>query len=199
MHDMSSRRPKSGAPPGPAPPGETMVVSLSPDPEEILRALGLTSQPTLSDAERHGLYKIFPGVMATAPQAAEQFSRDAERLGRVDIDLDALRDAPARHAFLVSREAALGAAHRNVREQRMRLESEVMGGLLSIARRVRNASRDTAGLTDRWGFLLGLLGAFFKRPRKAAPSKPAASDKPATSDKPASDKPASDKPASDKG
>lgn len=164
----------------------------------LFAAVGLTARPWLGVAEKQGLHRAFPGVVGSLARAATLMQADEEHLGRIKFSPAELREMASQHAHLTESEAALDTTLRNVREQRMVVESQAMSALLSLARRARNAEYDAPGIAERWGFLLDLMGAFFKGPRTP---KSKGSDKEST-DKPAADNaaaPASDKPASDKG
>lgn len=181
--------------------------------QRLFAAVGLTARPWLGGAEKQSLLRALPGAVGSLARAATLMQSDGEHLGRIKFSPAELREMASQHAHLTESEAALDSTLRNVREQRMVIESQAMNALLSLTRRVRNAEYDAPGISERWGFLLDLMGAFFKGPRtpKSKGSDKESTDKATTekdataevvTDKVSSDKPAADTaaaPASDKG
>ncbi len=203
MDDSPRRRPKGALVPPTveATPAMGGFTSLT---HGLFTAVGLTARPWMGGAEKQALLKVLPGAVGSLARAATLMESDGVHLGRIRFSPAQLREMASQHAILTESEAALDATLRNVREQRMVVESQAMSALLSLTRRVRNAEYDAPGISERWGFLLDFMGAFFKGARTPkskgsdkestdeATTTPVASDKPAASDKDAA-------PASDKG
>ena len=147
-----------------------------PSAADIVRGFGLELKPSLTGAQVQRLRKPLPGYAGVLGEAAELLGRDAVVLNVSDptpADMKAMHDEQRR---LAEAETVLETALQSVYHQRLQLDSDAMGVLQMLARRVQSRAEEAPELPARWKTLLDFLATF----RGSRPAAKATSTTPST-------------------
>lgn len=148
----------------------------TPTAAEVAQSLGVTMKPALTPVQVQRLRKALPGYVGLLDDTAELLARDAGALNVTDLSPDDLLAMQAEHRKLAAAEATLKAALESVYHQRMQLDSDAMGAMQKLARRVQSRAEEAPELPVRWKTLLDFLGTFRTGGRAAAGEQGAAPD-----------------------
>ena len=134
--------------------------SATPTAADLVRSFGLEPKAALAPVQVQRLRKPLPGYAGLLVDVADLLARDGAALNVTDTTPDDVKTMHDRQRRLAEAEAALGAAQQSVYHQRLQLDSDAMGVLQMLARRVQSRAEESPELPVRWKTLLDFLGTF---------------------------------------
>jgi hypothetical protein len=127
---------------------------------QLASTLGVTVKPPLTLAQTRSLRKPFPGFIGLLDDVATQLDEDASLLNLKGITGASLLQLQAQEKYLSARESVSEIVYRTIYEQRLQVDSDAMGALFAINKRVEAMKGEDPDLAARWSFLGDFLQTF---------------------------------------
>jgi hypothetical protein len=126
----------------------------------LASSLGVTVTPPLTRAQMLALRKALPGYIGMLDDAATQLDEDASLLNLKGVTGASLLQLQTKQKFLSSRESVSEIVYRSIYEQRLQVDSDAIGALFAINKRVDAMKGQDPDLAARWSFLSDFLQTF---------------------------------------
>ena len=152
-----SARPSSPVPGAPAAGG-------LPTQDELAAFVGMRFVPVPSASEIRHQVKALPGYSLLLGSLADRLEKETVALGLPGITPDGLRDGEAEVGQLTAAESLVLRVYDSIYHQRLTIDSDLMGYLTRLNKRVQNLAVDNPGLAERYKDLAAFLKKF--RPGK---------------------------------
>jgi hypothetical protein len=131
-----------------------------PTASALAATLGVTLTTPLTTAQVQRLLKPLPGYVGLLDDVADQLDEDASLLNLRGITGAALLALQTRQKALAARESVSQIVYNSVYQQRQQVDSDAMGALFQINKRVLAMKSEDPDLAARWSFLTDFLRKF---------------------------------------
>jgi hypothetical protein len=122
--------------------------------------LGVTLTTPLTTAQVQRLLKPLPGYVGLLDDVADQLDDDASLLNLRGLTGAALIAMQSQQKALAARESVSQIVYNSIYQQRQQVDSEAMGALFQINKRVESMKSEDPDLAARWSFLTDFLRKF---------------------------------------
>jgi hypothetical protein len=138
----------------------TKAVAKAPTASALAASLGVAMTAPLSTSQIRHLVKPLPGYVGLLDDVGEQLDADASLLNLKGLTGASLIALQTQQKSLSGIEAVTQLVYNSVYQQRQQVDSQAMGALFQINKRVEAMKSEDPQLVTRWAFLSNFLRKF---------------------------------------